>query len=585
VLRQALHLTPDGSATACFFRTDGRRGDDSELVIGRYEPGAGRFVLESDRLRDFRRQATRLPARCRDCVNVYHCARDCPDSCVTLGAKQSAFEESAGGFRCRLQKLLGESWILQAARRLGPASRSVDPAGSRVASDEAAMVAGFLAQVPPSIDLPALTRAWRRNHAGLAAGVRTMPQPAWAKRGFDHDGEAAWSELREEVPARGRSHPLAIYVHVPFCDRKCGFCDCYSLVMSPRRRDLEVAYAETLLREVAAWGQLSALQSRPVSTVHFGGGTPNLMSRELFSRLIAALRSTFQVAPHTEWALESTSSQLDAERLDQLRQWGFRRLHLGVQTMEPELRRAIGRRETPACVLDKLALARERGFIVSVDLIYGLPGQSVAGFVLGLQQLIAAGVHGASLYQMNSSARNERFIRRHGAEAGRYLRDFLLFQVGEQVLTSAGFRKNHFAHFARPGDDNLYYTHASRGEDLLALGTTADGIFGDYRYRHGEYRDYAQACANSPPGLQGGLRESPRESLLRPATSALLSGGIRPKVLWDLGAVPLVERWLAAEFVREETGTDRLVLTALGSWFLSDMLEQLAAEVASVAAT
>ena len=132
----------------------------------------------------------------------------------------------------------------------------------------------------------------------------------------------------------------------------------------------------------------------------------------------------------------------------------------------------IGRREDTRTVLDKLQLALDRGFIVSIDLIYGLPGQTLSGFVHDIETAISAGLDGCSLYHLNASARNRTFISTHAADQRSALTDYLFFQVGEQVLRARGYRKNHFAHFARPRDRNLYYTHVVRNEDLIALGTS-----------------------------------------------------------------------------------------------------------------
>jgi radical SAM protein with 4Fe4S-binding SPASM domain len=110
VLRDTLQLTPDGTATACFLCTDGRNPCEAPMVLGRVDPESGEFVLDEERISTLRRMAATIPARCQQCVNIYHCARDCPDVCLTLGEETDATRQ--GGFRCRVQKLLGESWIL-----------------------------------------------------------------------------------------------------------------------------------------------------------------------------------------------------------------------------------------------------------------------------------------------------------------------------------------------------------------------------------------------------------------------------------------------------------------------------------------
>jgi sulfatase maturation enzyme AslB (radical SAM superfamily) len=117
VLRDVLHLTPDGAATACFLCTDSRLPTDSAMAIGRVDPATGSFLLDDERVAQIRRRATQIPGRCESCLNIYHCARECPDVCPVVGEEDEPGR--AGGFRCRVQKLLGEAWVRSLAARAG----------------------------------------------------------------------------------------------------------------------------------------------------------------------------------------------------------------------------------------------------------------------------------------------------------------------------------------------------------------------------------------------------------------------------------------------------------------------------------
>ena len=116
VLRDVLHLTPDGSATACFLCTDGREPDNASMVMGRLDPSTGAFVIDEARVAAMRHRALRIPARCHECVNVHHCVRECPEVCPVAGGEDDP--QRAGGFRCRIQKLLAETWIRDAGGQL-----------------------------------------------------------------------------------------------------------------------------------------------------------------------------------------------------------------------------------------------------------------------------------------------------------------------------------------------------------------------------------------------------------------------------------------------------------------------------------
>jgi oxygen-independent coproporphyrinogen-3 oxidase len=369
--------------------------------------------------------------------------------------------------------------------------------------------------------------------------------------------------------------PLSIYVHVPLCNQRCPFCDCYSLVRDRRGRREEMLVSG-LLSEIRAWASIPNLLRRPVTTVHFGGGTPNCLMQARFETIVRELQATFAVHGETEWALESTTSLLTEEHLESLSALGFTRLHVGVQTLEDPLRRILRRRETAAVALAKLQAALGQGWVVSVDLIYGLPGQILRGLVRTLERLAALGVHGFSLYQLQASQRNRVFLERHGAADRNPWVDYTLFQSADDWLTRHGYPKNHFAHYARPPDQNLYYRHAVRGEDLLALGPTADGVFGAYHYRHPEFDGYVSGAGGGAPALEGGVAESPREAAMRPAQVLLMAGEITEPLMDGLQAGGLLRRWSAESLVKRAPEAGRFLLTGNGSWYLDEMLDQLA---------
>jgi coproporphyrinogen III oxidase-like Fe-S oxidoreductase len=402
-----------------------------------------------------------------------------------------------------------------------------------------------------------------------------MPRPVWAKRGFDHDGAEAWRMLCGEVLGPAENTPLSIYLHVPFCDRRCGYCDCHSISMPRRDRQREADYCRILLEEIDAWAGQGSWENRPVTTVHFGGGTPNYLSRDLFSGIVSGLRRRFGMTAGTEWALETTGSLLTGEHLSELKDLGIGRLHVGVQTLEEGLRRKCGRRQSVPEALRTLTQVLEMGFITSVDVIYGLPGQTLPVFLDSLQRLVDVGVHGFSLYRLNVSARNRRFVQRHGKGTRDHLSDYLLLQGGELLLRSSGYGKTHFTHYALAEDRNLYFTHPMRGEDLLAIGASADGFFGPYHYRHPDYEGYVSAGCGARGVLEGGLFESEREQSLRPAVASLMAGSIREGLLREMGEERLLDGWLECALLERQGDPGSFSLTANGSWFIDDMLDDL----------
>ena len=512
-LKGVLQLLPDGSRTECFAKPLRSLGTG---------PGS-------------------IPERCRACVNVLHCARECPEVCLASG---DPFPGEPG-FRCLVARQLSESWILEAAGIQRTASSPLPESRVR----------GLLREAEPWIDVETTVAAWSAVRSRYAIEARALPPPLWAKRGYDHAGSAG---LSFTPPGSG---PISVYAHVPFCDRQCGFCDCYSVPLADHRREREVAFTDALVEEIEAWN----VRGRPVTTIHFGGGTPAWLSPKSFERIAGRLRERLGVTSETEWAIESTTSLAGPDRLDWLWRLGFRRLHLGIQSLQEDVRRAMGRRETAAQALARLAAALDRGFVTTVDLVFGLPRQTMSGWMRDLETLADAGADGFSLYGLQVTNRNRRFLERRAWSGGNPVREYLLFCAADQYLMRRGFQKNYFTHFAGPRDRNLYYTHAARGEDLLALGPTADGVFDGCHYRHPELAAY---LAGPAPAIEGTVKETGAERAFQLVMRQLM-GGRLALTGGDLCCPP---QWREAQLLNDEG-----VVTANGSWFMTQMLEELEA--------
>jgi len=582
ILRNVLHLNPDGTATACFFSTDGRNSDEAPFVIGRFAEDTGEFVLNRERIETHKRRALEIPKYCYECLNVYHCARGCPEFCSVNVPHTSPF----ASFRCQIHQQLAQAWILQAAEQIVADNRKPTEPGTSCANEDVCgtyksprkqnSLLDYLNNAPARVDIEAILRQWEAVKSTYRIEDRRMPSPVWVERGFEHGGAEAWQRVVHHISQNSNHDPMSIYIHVPFCDRRCKFCDCYSMPLGKRnRRAKEEQYLQTLLSEMEAWSHLPPLRHRSVTTIHFGGGTPNCLSPNVFERIIRQCQQCFHTTPKTEWALESTSSLLTGEHLTQLKEWGFTRLHIGVQTLEEPLRHTIGRRENADVVIRRILRSLEMGFITSVDVIYGLPGQTLHGLIDTLDRLCDVSIYGVSLYRLNVSSRNRKFLEKQKDFNRDAVYDYILFQAADHFLIGAGYSKNHFTHFARSEDRNLYYNHAKRGEDLLAMGPTADGVFGSYHYRHPEYNQYVIGADSDVPVLEGGVRETPLEQWLRPAIAALMTGSLSRVVVQELKLEPLLENWIGSLLLKEDLDTGSYILTANGSWLVDEMITEL----------
>jgi oxygen-independent coproporphyrinogen-3 oxidase len=519
VLKDVLQLRPDGTATNCFLAANADTPQAAIRTIGSFDPATGEYRLDHGKIAELRRQAAALPPRCLSCLNVYHCARSCPDTCL-VDSPGSAEPD----FRCRVARSLAVAWLLEAGGR-------------------------------------------RRGKAP-GASVRSLPVPLWARRGFTWDGAEAWRRIAGYLRQAPGDRPMSVYVHVPFCRSRCGFCDCYAEAAGNQSSPGIGRFEADLLSEIDAWSAAGALGAAPVTTVHFGGGTPNCLPGAL-GAAVARIRNSLAIAPETEWALESTTSLLSHGHLQWLRELGFTRLHVGIQTLEDDVRRSIGRRESAEASVLRLADALQMGFIVSVDLIYGLPGQKAAGWLATLDTLAGLGIDGVSLYSLQTTARNRNFLARLAAPVDSEER-FALFQAACQSLSARGYRKNHFAHFAASRDANLYYRHALRGENLLALGPSADGCMGPFLYRQAQ-------LAGGFPALAGALEMTGPQARARAAEAELMANAISWELFESLGVSSLLCEWQAMGLLEPDAAGLRLSTT--GSWEIGGMLDALSGRV------
>jgi coproporphyrinogen III oxidase-like Fe-S oxidoreductase len=441
------------------------------------------------------------------------------------------------------------------------------------------LFAEFFENAPGAVDVRTVESYGEAARGVYDPSVWVLPLPVWRLRPYDDFGVEAWDILRADLAAAAASRPMCVYLHIPFCSRKCGFCDSYSFALGSHRQERIDSYVERLCQELVLWSEQGNLSQRPVSTVHLGGGTPTFLGEAALTRIVETCRQHFATTAATEWALESTSQELTPSMMTTMHDLGFRRLHVGVQTLQDEARQAIGRKTSAREVLTKIEAALRLDWVVSVDLICGLPHQSLHGFIGDLETLLAVGVNGFSLYELLIYPQNQRWALRHGLDhTERHQPNYWMFLTAADLLERRGYRKNLFNHWADERDHNVYFTFPSREEDLLAVGAIADGVFGDYHYRHPRYAPYLESGRSGLPGLEGGLRRPPSASRIQPLVTGILAAHIPPDQVTFLasqhGGASLIERWLRCRLM-EPDREGGLRLTSSGSWFAGNLVQEV----------
>jgi oxygen-independent coproporphyrinogen-3 oxidase len=267
-----------------------------------------------------------------------------------------------------------------------------------------------------------------------------------------------------------RLPPLALYVHLPWCVRKCPYCDFNSYEARGALPDLE--YVDALVRDVRA--ELPFVQGRSVETVFLGGGTPSLFSAAAITRLLDALRAELPLARGVEVTLEANPGAVDAARFAAFRAAGVNRLSVGIQSFRAEQLRVLGRVHDANEARVAVATARAAGFDnVNIDLMYALPNDSVDGSVADLEQGLELAPTHISWYQLTLEA-NTAFERRPPPLPDEDI-VAAIEERGRALLAANGFARYEISAYAQAGRRCVHNVNYWQFGDYLGLGAGAHG--------------------------------------------------------------------------------------------------------------
>lgn len=284
---------------------------------------------------------------------------------------------------------------------------------------------------------------------------------------------------KKESGTPGGQEKLGIYVHIPFCRSKCDYCDFYSL---PNREGQMDEYQKALLAHISETAPLA--KGIPVDTVYFGGGTPSYYGGKRLKELLTAIKKQFSVEKDAEITMEANPDSVDLSMLRALRRAGFNRLSMGMQSACPEELKAIHRPHTVQQVDEAVATARKAKFTnISLDLIYGLPGQTMESWKTTVEHALSLVPQHLSCYGLKVEEGTPLAAR---VEAGEVLpdddmqADLYLWTVGR--LARAGYPQYEISNFAKPGFESRHNMRYWLTRPYIAFGPGAHADFGGRRY-------------------------------------------------------------------------------------------------------
>ena len=274
--------------------------------------------------------------------------------------------------------------------------------------------------------------------------------------------------------------PLALYVHIPFCQTKCPYCDFNTYA---RIETLVPAYVKALRDEVRLWGNLLG---RPyVETVFFGGGTPSYLPGHHIGSVLETVRTAFDVSNSAEVSLEANPGDITDSRLVTWRDCGINRLSIGVQSLNDELLRVLGRRHSASQACLSYRMAVDAGFAnVSIDLMYGLPHQSVGDWRQTLEGAFNLNPPHVSMYclTLEDGTPMERWVASGQMPTPDPDQAADMYVMAEEVMDQRGYRHYEISNWARPGFESRHNLTYWRNQPYLGVGPGAHSYLAGYRF-------------------------------------------------------------------------------------------------------
>ena len=274
--------------------------------------------------------------------------------------------------------------------------------------------------------------------------------------------------------------PRGLYVHIPFCQTKCPYCDFNTYA---RIEDLVPRYVDALQTEISLWGAL--LSNPPLETVFFGGGTPSYLPTDRIVAILEAIRGSFRVTVNAEISLEANPGDLTPAKLHALRRVGVNRLSIGVQSLDDKLLETLGRRHSAADARRSYHNAVDAGFDnVSIDLMYGLPDQTLLGWRDTLDSIISLGPPHVSMYclTLEQGTPLAQWVQLGKVPESDPDLAADMYEMAEELMGQRGYWHYEISNWAKPGFPSRHNLTYWRNQPFLGIGPGAHSYLGGFRF-------------------------------------------------------------------------------------------------------
>ena len=273
--------------------------------------------------------------------------------------------------------------------------------------------------------------------------------------------------------------PLGIYVHVPFCRSKCQYCDFYSLTTKDDK--LMDSYIQATCKHIKEAGALAP--GYQVDTIYFGGGTPSFFGADGMAMILSAIRRSFDVIHDAEITFEANPDSVSQKLLSRLRNEGFNRVSLGIQSDDDAILQKVGRPHNYAQAVMAVERIRKAGFTnLSLDLMYGLPGQTLEGWEKTLRNVLKLNPEHISCYGLKVEERTPLYQYKDAVNLPDDDMQADMYLAAVEILRSKGYRQYEISNFARKGMVSKHNMKYWMGGEYLGFGPDASSDFGGKRF-------------------------------------------------------------------------------------------------------
>ena len=275
------------------------------------------------------------------------------------------------------------------------------------------------------------------------------------------------------------NQPIGLYIHIPFCLKKCAYCDFYSLCHTTKQQ--KQAYVDELCREIASY----ASKSLVADTVYIGGGTPTTLAKEQLLEIIATIKGAFSLSLDCEFSIEMNPATASFETLRALREAGVNRLSIGIQSLCDAELSLLGRIHTVSDATESVRIAREAGFEnISLDVMYGIPSQSKASFEKTLEGILALKPEHISAYSLIFEEGTPFFAQKESFQLPSEDEEYEFYQILQTKLNNNGYCQYEISNYAKSNKRSRHNQKYWQLAPYIGCGPSAHSFFDGVRYQN-----------------------------------------------------------------------------------------------------